>query len=84
MEIQLTGSLIFNLVIGVAGTFISFWIHGLDKKFDELKAQINDIKHEYQSKEIAQEQAKHLDDVLTEIRNELKRINEKLDKKADK
>lgn len=84
MGIEITGAMIVNLVLGVAGTFIGIWLKRLDNDFADLKTDIKEIKRDYQTKEMANADAKHADAILSEIRDQLKNINQKLDNKADK
>ena len=42
------------------------------------------VEHHYQRKEMAEVKDKHMESILKEVRDQLKEINQKLDKKADK
>lgn len=84
MELQINGAMIFNGLLSVAVFFISLWFKRLESDQNDIKNEIRHIKETYQSKELATVQASHVDDVMREIRNELRSINQKLDGKADK
>ena len=42
------------------------------------------MQHDFQSKELAEVKDKHFESILKEVRDQLKEINQKLDKKVDK
>ena len=42
------------------------------------------VERDYQRKEMAEVKDKHMESILKEVRDQLKEINQKLDKKADK
>ncbi|MDG6895053.1 hypothetical protein [Volucribacter amazonae] len=84
MNLAISGEWLFNGVVSIAVTFVGFWLRSVKEEIKELKSECNQIKENYQSKEMAQLNAKHSDDILREIRTELRAINQKLDKKADK
>lgn len=84
MELQISGGMVFNGVLSLAVFFIGLWFKRLESDLKEHKDDIARIKENYQSKEMARLQHAHVDDVMAEIRSELKSINQKLDKKADK
>lgn len=84
MELQINGAMIFNGLLSIAVFFIGLWFKRLESDQRDIKDDIKHIKETYQSKELARTQASHVDDVMKEIRNELRSINHKLDTKADK
>lgn len=49
-----------------------------------IKALEKQVQHDFQSKEMADVKEKHWERILLEVRDQLKEINQKLDKKADK
>lgn len=49
-----------------------------------IKALEKQVQHDFQSKEMAAVKEKHWERILLEVRDQLKEINQKLDKKADK
>ena len=49
-----------------------------------IKALEKQMQHDFQSKELAEVKDKHLESILKEVRDQLKEINQKLDKKVDK
>ena len=49
-----------------------------------IKALEKQMQHDFQSKELAEVKDKHFVSILKEVRDQLKEINQKLDKKVDK
>ena len=49
-----------------------------------IKALEKQMQHDFQSKELAEVKNKHFESILKEVRDQLKEINQKLDKKVDK
>ena len=49
-----------------------------------IKALEKQMQHDFQSKELAEGKDKHFESILKEVRDQLKEINQKLDKKVDK
>ncbi|BBF06610.1 hypothetical protein [Haemophilus influenzae] len=49
-----------------------------------IKALEKHMQHDFQSKELAEVKDKHFESILKEVRDQLKEINQKLDKKVDK
>ena len=50
----------------------------------DIKALEKQMQHDFQSKELAEVKDKHFESILKEVRDQLKEINQKLDKKVDK
>lgn len=84
MELQINGAMVFNGVLSLAVFFIGLWFKRLESDLKEHKDDIARIKDTYQSKELARVQGGHVDEMMREIRNELRSINQKLDSKEDK
>lgn len=49
-----------------------------------IKTLEKQVQHEFQTKEMAAVKEKHMESILVEVRDQLKEINQKLDKKVDK
>ena len=49
-----------------------------------IKALEKQMQQDFQSKELAEVKNKHFESILKEVRDQLKEINQKLDKKVDK
>ncbi|MDA3978474.1 hypothetical protein [Gallibacterium sp. AGMB14963] len=84
MDLQISGEWVFNGMVSIAVTFVGFWLRSVKEELKELKSECKDIRNQYQTKELAKVQSTHTDSILAEIRDELKAMNHKLDKKVDK
>ncbi|OOH92189.1 hypothetical protein BMT54_01300 [Pasteurellaceae bacterium 15-036681] len=76
--------LISFVIAPLVGFCIKVVFDRISRNEQGIKELKQDMEDKYQSRELAKVQHEHSNDLMTEIRNELKRINEKLDKKADK
>ncbi|WP_410687571.1 hypothetical protein [Avibacterium paragallinarum] len=84
MDLQISGEWVFNGVVSIAVTFVGFWLKSVKEELKELKQECKDIRNNYQTKELAKVHSTHTDNILAEIRDELKAMNHKLDSKVDK
>lgn len=84
MDLQISGEWVFNGVVSIAVTFVGFWLKSVKEELHDLKDEIKDIHHSYQSKELADVHNSHTEKLMAEIRHELKLLNQKLDQKVDK
>ncbi|MBN6077385.1 hypothetical protein HYE59_07540 [Aggregatibacter actinomycetemcomitans] len=84
MELQINGAMIFNGLISIAMFFIGLWFKRLDSDFKQLHDEVDDVKRDYLSKEVAKIVNNNVMDKLDSITKQLNLITEKLDKKADK
>ena len=81
-----------KVFIGIGTTLIMtlvgwVWKSVNDKvgeKEHAIKALEKQMQHDFQSKELAEVKDKHFESILKEVRDQLKEINQKLDKKVDK
>lgn len=84
MDLQISGEWLFNGVVSIAVTFVGFWLKSVKENLKELKHECKEIRDSYQSKELAKLYSSHTEQILSEIRDELKAMNHKLDQKMDK
>ncbi|PJG83781.1 hypothetical protein [Caviibacterium pharyngocola] len=84
MEIQINGTMIFNLIVSIAVFFIGMWFKRLESDHREVKEDIRQIKEKYQTKEMANHVNLGVSGQLERIFDKLDSIESKLDKKADK
>lgn len=81
----------FKTLWGFATAAGWFWVNGLSQRLKEaeqerakLRERVHDVEKSYQSKSDARELRTEILDNLREIKGNLKEVNDKLDKKADK
>ncbi|MBN6074292.1 hypothetical protein HYE60_03285 [Aggregatibacter actinomycetemcomitans] len=84
MELQINDAMIFNGLVSIAMFFIGLWFKRLDSDFKQLHDEVDDVKRDYLSKEVAKIVNNNVMDKLDSITKQLNLITEKLDKKADK
>ncbi|AWX14261.1 hypothetical protein CEP49_06705 [Mergibacter septicus] len=84
MGVQISGDWIFNGVVSIAVCFIGMWLRSVKETLNELKNENKEMRHTFQSKEVAAKVEQNLQATMTQILVQLKMLNEKLDKKADK
>lgn len=81
-----------KVFIGVGTTLIMTLVGWVWKSVNDkvaenehaIKALEKQMQHDFQSKELAEVKDKHFESILKEVRDQLKEINQKLDKKVDK
>ena len=68
-----------------------FWVNGIagrlkeaDKRIDDLKEELHAVKLSYHTKQDAKADRDNIAASLGRIENKLEKVNEKLDRKADK
>ena len=87
----LTIDYVFQGAIGIVMTVLWRYIGKVDGKFDSVQAEnhalrerLHDVEKSYQSKAEAREYKGEVLGLLREIKSDLKEVNDKLDRKADK
>ena len=84
MEVHINGMMIFNGLVSVAVFFIGLWFKRLDSEFKQLHDEVDQVKRDYLSKEVASITNESILDKLGAISEQLQSITKKLDNKADK
>ena len=84
MELHINGIMVFNALVSIAVFFIGLWFKRLDGEFKQLHDEVDQVKRDYLSKEVAGIVNKNVMDKLDAITKQLNSITEKLDRKADK
>ena len=87
----LTVDYVFQGAIGIVMTVLWRYIGKVDGKFDAVQAEsralrerLHGVEKTYQTKDEAREHKGEVLELLREIKNDLKELNDKLDRKADK
>ena len=84
MEVHINGMMVFNALVSIAVFFIGLWFKRLDSEFKQLHDEVDQVKRDYLSKEVAGIVNKNVMEKLDAITKQLNSITEKLDRKADK
>ncbi|WP_140918349.1 hypothetical protein [Limnobaculum xujianqingii] len=80
----MTLDIAFQLVLGLACFFGGIWIKRLQDDIKSLQSEIKEIKDKYQPRLEADRDFSVLKDLITDIKQRIERIDNKLDRKADK
>ncbi|OOF59305.1 hypothetical protein [Rodentibacter myodis] len=75
------GTTLIMTLVGWVWKSVNDKVANNEKAIRELEKS---VERDYQRKEIADVKDKHMESILKEVRDQLKEINHKLDKKADK
>lgn len=86
---------IYNTILGLVIAAFWHWVRGIDKKQDEDKARMDridermskefaEVRKDYQRRDDAQQQSGLIIEMLKDIKNQVEKLGDKLDKKADK
>lgn len=74
----------FQLVLSLAAGLGGLWVRQLQQELTELKRQSEQIRRDYQRRDDAAKTDDQLLDMLREVKTHIQRIEDKLDRKADK
>lgn len=81
----------FGILVSIAITALWRFVNAqaeaykvLTLEIKSLNEKLHNVEKTYQSKSDARETRKEIIDLLNEIKTDLKKVNEKLDQKADK
>lgn len=75
------GTTLIMTLVGWVWKSVNDKVANNEKAIRELEKS---VERDYQRKEMAEVKDKHMESILKEVRDQLKEINQKLDKKADK
>ena len=74
----------FNILMTIAAAVIGFSVRRLFSQLDEQAKTIIDMRLDYQTRTEARQYMDDLKQGLADIKADLNKLNDKLDKKADK
>ncbi|EBC4877344.1 hypothetical protein C2W27_14450 [Salmonella enterica] len=74
----------FEIVLALLLSAGGFWVRSLQTEVKELRGHIERVRAEYQRRDDAQATQRQVLDLLQDMRRAIERIDEKLDRKADK
>lgn len=74
----------FQIALGLASLFGGIFIRRLNQDIHDLEKSVERIKDEYQRREDARNNYTAMMDMMKELRTAIERIDNKLDRKADK
>ena len=74
----------FNILLGLLIAAIGFQVKRMFAQLDEQQKTIIDMRVQYQTRVEAREAQQELKEGLSDIRQAIEKLNDKLDRKADK
>ncbi|WPU22581.1 hypothetical protein RI049_21535 [Cedecea neteri] len=74
----------FQIALGLAALFGGIFIRRLNQDIHDLEKSVERIRDEYQRREDARNNYTSIMDAMRELRAAIERIDNKLDRKADK
>lgn len=81
----------FKTLWGVATAAFWYWVHGIsarlkdaDKRAEALRERLHQVEISYRTKADAQADLKTVSDGLARLEQKLDKLNDKLDRKADR
>ena len=81
----------FKTLWPIATAAFWFWVNSIsgrlkeaDKRIENLKEELHEVKLSYHTKQDAKADSTNIAAALERIENKLEKVNEKLDRKADK
>ncbi|MCX9038844.1 hypothetical protein NLN82_22735 [Citrobacter portucalensis] len=74
----------FQIALGLAALFGGIFIRRLNQDIHDLAKAVERIRDEYQRREDARNNYTAMMDMMKELRTAIERIDNKLDRKADK
>lgn len=80
MSEQMLYGALLTLLSGV----LWYWVRGVDERGKDNRREIERIKETHQRREDAHRDYKQLYDLMKEVQQQVTKINDKLDRKADK
>lgn len=91
----MTPEMIYNALIGLIIAAFWYWVKAIDSRRTKADDKINEIEHQmfreiraihenYLRREDGHRENQRVYDLLTDIKRQINRLSDKLDKKADK
>ena len=77
-------TLAFQIAMALVAFFGGIWVNRLQSDIKELRSSLQNVRDTYARREDLDRDIHHLVDMLKDIKSRLERLDEKLDRKADK
>lgn len=74
----------FQIVLGMVAFLGGLWVRQLRHDLDHLKRQIDRVREDYQRRDDAEQHYNQMLEMLRDVKLHIQRIEDKLDRKADK
>jgi hypothetical protein len=80
----MTLDLVLQVAFGLLAFLGGLWVRQLQQELADLKRQSLAIQRDYQRRDDAAKSSDQMIDMLREVKTHIQRIDDKLDRKADK
>ena len=80
----MTEQMLYGALLTLLSGVIWYWVRGVDERGKENKRAIEDVKERYQRRDDAGKDYQSLYHLMQDVRAQVEKINDKLDRKADK
>ncbi|PIJ41605.1 hypothetical protein [Serratia sp. OPWLW2] len=74
----------FNIAIGIIAFLGGLWVRTLQEDIKGVRGDLANVRQDYQRREDAQRDMTLVTGMMQDIKNSVQRIENKLDRKADK
>ncbi|MCG9011874.1 hypothetical protein [Laribacter hongkongensis] len=74
----------FQIALGIAAFLGGIWVNTLRTDLADLKRQLEATRRDYQRRDDAEKASSQVIDMLRDVKTNVQRIEDKLDRKADK
>lgn len=75
---------VLHVALGLIATFGGLWVRSLQAEIKRLSIALDEVSKTYQRRDETIVMMQSIKDMTVDIRNRIDRIDEKLDRKADK
>ncbi|MCG8996649.1 hypothetical protein [Laribacter hongkongensis] len=80
----MTLDMAFQIALGIAAFLGGIWVNTLRTDLADLKRQLEATRRDYQRRDDAEKASSQVIDMLRDVKTNVQRIEDKLDRKADK
>ncbi|RLR18142.1 hypothetical protein D8L93_03545 [Sodalis-like symbiont of Bactericera trigonica] len=76
--------LAFNIALSLLSALGGLWLKSVSEELRRLQHELTQVRQDYQRREDAQRDLQLMTGMMQDIKDSIQRINNKLDRKADK
>lgn len=81
---MVTLEMAYQLLLGLVAFFGGLWVRQTRLDLDEIRHQIDRVREDYQRRDDAGQHYDQMLGMLRDVKGQIQRIEDKLDRKADK
>lgn len=80
----MTDTMLYGALLSLLSAVLWYWVRGVDERGKDNRREIERVKELYQRRDDARHDTAQVLALLNDMKKNLEKINDKLDKKADK